>query len=152
MHLREEVLIEGDASKKEETLIEDDVPNKEETLKKNDTPEIEDIFIEESIEIVPEEEMLINQSEVPSYNSTIMPMNESEEDDKDIGAGLTFTINKGTLTISGNGQMCDWKDGYYADVKAPWRNEDVTNVRNGSRRCVTTGVSQYKENYCHSDE
>lgn len=88
----------------------------------------EDFSIDESIEIESEEIISNEADEEQKYENEIILMSEFEEDANDIGAGLTFTISRGTLTISGTGKMRDWVNSYYSDVKAPWLHKDVTNV------------------------
>lgn len=121
----EEIFKEADVPKDEDSFVEDDMPKDKEGLIEDGVLEKENVSIEESVET--EEETLIDDLEVQTELQNIALLSESE-DENNIGYGLSYTINKGTLTISGNGQMRDWLDGYYADVKAPWHYEDVTNV------------------------
>lgn len=99
----------------DESIVEDDASI-------GDEDSIEDELIEDDSE----EETSANDSEIRGYKSRAM--DGEEEDVNDIGDGLTFVINKGTLTISGNGYMRDWIGGYYSDVKAPWIHKDITSV------------------------
>lgn len=135
-----------DGAFSEEDIVTDEIPTDEyedeQLVDENDGEQIiedngyieEDISIddedytEESIEDESIEEISTNMFEAEDLGDEIKRGKDGEEDANDIGAGLTFTINRGTLTISGSGVMRDWIGGYYGDVKAPWLHKDITNV------------------------